>query len=271
MSYVIYNSNSIFTSNLTTQTSKDFFTFNNHIFINGNVGIGTYQPLYNFHIENVTFNQTIKITNEQNIYSSTYNQYYGLLPIGSIILIPSQRLVSLLLNNGWLECNGTTYNQSNYPLLEPLLRNANYGNGTGFNSTFKLPDFRNRIPVGAGGSYSQTYYNTNSSQTVTISVNHLPPHSHSGNTQNPSNLGSHSHYANSTSTGNNNAMTTNNCCGGWVTNSVYGTSTSDMLGVDINNHTHNHGASWGHYNNTTQKSINLERNKMYMIYMIKAR
>lgn len=269
MSYVIYNSNSIVSSNLTTQTSKQLFTFGNNVFINGNVGIGTYQPLYNFHIENLTFNMNITLTNEQNIYSSTYNQYYGLLPIGSIIIIPSQRLMTLLTNHGWLECNGTTYNQSSYPLLEPLLRNTNYGNGTGFNSTFRVPNFTNQIPVGAGGSYSQGYYNTNSSLRISLSVNHLPSHTHSGTTNNPDNTGSHTHdNTPSVSSGTTN-VETNNCCGGSATNSVAVGGTSGMLGVST--YDHNHGASWANYNNTSLSSISIERNKIFMIYMIKAR
>ena len=267
MSYVIYNSNNIVASNLATQTSKQLFTFGNNVLINGNVGIGTYQPLYDFHIENSTFNMNITLTSENSIYSSTYNQYYGLLPIGSILLIPSQRLLTLLNNHGWLECNGTIYNQSSYPLLEPLLRSANYGNGTGFNSTFRVPDFTNRIPVGAGGSYSQSYYNTNSSRTLTLSINHLPSHSHSGSTNNPNTLGSHNHTGTDTSTSYN-AASTNTCCGGSATNSVSLQNTSLMVG--LSSYDHNHGASWGYYNNT-QQSINLERNKIYMIYMIKAR
>lgn len=263
MSLVSYNSNSIVASNLINQTSKSLFSFGTNVFINGNVGIGTIYPLHTFHVEDLTFNMKITTTNEQSIYSNTYNQYYGLLPIGSIVIIPSQRLVSMLINHGWLECNGTTYAQTNYPLLEPLLRNINYGNGTGFNSTFKVPDFRNRIPIGAGGTYSQSYYNTNTTRTITINTNHLPPHSHSGNTNGPNTYGSHSHSGSDTST-NYNAASTNTCCGGSATNYITAQNTDQNSSVN-----HSHGASWGQLNNTSLTAISLERNKVFMIYMIK--
>ncbi|MAS09927.1 phage tail protein [Salinisphaera sp.] len=50
--------------------------------------------------------------------------------------------------NGWLICDGREVSRSEYDDLYDVLGTV-YGNGDG-NSTFNLPDFRGRAPVGAG-------------------------------------------------------------------------------------------------------------------------
>ena len=261
MSTVIYTSNEIYSSNLS------MIRFGDNVVLNGNVGIGTTFPLAQFHVHSMDFQMSIELTSESKVLSYTDQQRYGLLPIGSIILISTHRLVTLLNQHGWLECDGTLYNQSSYPLLEPLLRSGNYNNGTGFNSTFRVPDLRDRIPVG-GGVYSQGYYNTNSSKTFSLSVSHLPTHTHSGNTGGPDNWGSHAHTLTDVSTGWDRALETNACCGGRRTNGVETRSTDSVNGF---NGSHSHGASWASYTNGSVQSIGLERNKIRMIYMIKSR
>lgn len=53
---------------------------------------------------------------------------------------------------GYLLCNGATVSRSTYSALFAVIGTA-YGAGDG-STTFTLPDFRDRFPVGAGTSYS---------------------------------------------------------------------------------------------------------------------
>lgn len=53
--------------------------------------------------------------------------------------------------DGWIECDGRTLLRSAYPSLNKLFLDLGYpfGNGNG-TTTFNIPDFRGRVPVGAG-------------------------------------------------------------------------------------------------------------------------
>lgn len=53
--------------------------------------------------------------------------------------------------DGWVECDGRAVLRSEFPSLNKLLGDLGYpfGNGNG-TTTFNIPDFRGRVPVGAG-------------------------------------------------------------------------------------------------------------------------
>jgi microcystin-dependent protein len=53
--------------------------------------------------------------------------------------------------SGYLLCDGTVYNITDYPILGPLLGSVFGGNGT---TTFGTPDLIRRVAVGAGGGIS---------------------------------------------------------------------------------------------------------------------
>ncbi|MCG7492467.1 phage tail protein [Thalassobius sp. Cn5-15] len=65
---------------------------------------------------------------------------------------------------GWLLCDGSTFDAAANPELSALL-----GGNT-------LPDFRNRVPMGAGGAYAAL--STGGAASVSLSVAQLPPHDH---------------------------------------------------------------------------------------------
>lgn len=69
------------------------------------------------------------------------------LPLGSLIMYPSVTAPS-----GWLVCNGQEVSRSSYSALFSLL-GTTFGSGDG-SSTFNLPNYNNRLPVGAGGLYA---------------------------------------------------------------------------------------------------------------------
>lgn len=82
---------------------------------------------------------------------------------------------------GYLLCNGATVSRSTYSALFAVIGTA-YGAGDG-STTFTLPDFRDRFPVGAGTSYSANSQG-GSKDAIVVS------HTHTGTT---STIGDHTH------------------------------------------------------------------------------
>lgn len=87
--------------------------------------------------------------------------------------------------SGWGRCDGSTLNIEDEPELFNVI-GTNYG-GDGV-TTFKLPDMRGRTPVGIGqrpGGSAYVLAQTNGANTVTLTTNQMPVHTHtlvSGNT-----------------------------------------------------------------------------------------
>ncbi|XP_055356105.1 uncharacterized protein LOC129601336 [Paramacrobiotus metropolitanus] len=90
------------------------------------------------------------------------NSVTNLVPVGSIIA----HYRNDSLPECWLYCNGSSFNDSLYPLLASFLPN---------NTT---PDFRGRIPVGTGAVYSKEIGLTGGEANHTLTVDQLPPHQH---------------------------------------------------------------------------------------------
>lgn len=83
--------------------------------------------------------------------------------------------------NGWLKCEGQTLPISQNPALFSLLGTTYGGNGI---TTFNLPDLRGRVPMHSGqgpGLSVRTLGQMGGSESVTLTVNNLPAHSHSLN------------------------------------------------------------------------------------------
>lgn len=91
---------------------------------------------------------------------------------GSVQDCPIGTVVMWLTNTaptGWLMCNGTTFNATNYPVLNTLL-----GGNT-------LPDLRSKFPYGASGTGSApAVKSTAGAATVTLTSTELPSHTHTG-------------------------------------------------------------------------------------------
>ncbi|WP_052123410.1 phage tail protein [Flavobacterium beibuense] len=81
----------------------------------------------------------------------------------------------------WSYCAGQTLAISSNTALFSLIGTIYGGDGR---TTFKLPDFRSRVPVGAGpsntGITAYTMGQVSGTATVTASVANLPAHIHSG-------------------------------------------------------------------------------------------
>lgn len=109
-------------------------------------------------------NNVVNIKTATSTATSTDN--FNLLPAGVV-----QMYATATAPNGWLLANGTEYATSTYPRLFAVI-GYTYGGST---STFKVPDFRGRQPVGAGqDSFSLTVATTSvttSDDTFTITAN----------------------------------------------------------------------------------------------------
>ncbi len=70
----------------------------------------------------------------------------ALFPVGYIgMVMQAATSVETLVNNVWLECNGTAVSRSTYSTLNTLFSGVSYPFGSGDGSTtFNLPDYRGR-------------------------------------------------------------------------------------------------------------------------------
>lgn len=81
--------------------------------------------------------------------------------------------------NGWMFCDGQLLPISENETLFVLIGTTYGGDGQ---STFALPDLRGRVPIHHGSGPGGSHYvlaETVGSETVTLTVNQIPSHSHS--------------------------------------------------------------------------------------------
>lgn len=79
---------------------------------------------------------------------------------------------------GWMECNGALISINDYQALYSLLGTTYGGDGV---ATFALPNLNGRVPVGAGQGPGLSNYvlgQKAGSESVTLTTNNLPPHTH---------------------------------------------------------------------------------------------
>ncbi|UJB65761.1 phage tail protein [Acidovorax sp. YS12] len=78
-----------------------------------------------------------------------------------------------IIPRGWLPCNGSLLNATQYAALFSLLGNRYGGDGR---TTFALPDLRGRTPLGCSATFPQGH--KNGSETVTLTAAQVPSHTH---------------------------------------------------------------------------------------------
>ena len=79
----------------------------------------------------------------------------------------------------WLLCDGALVSRTTYATLFGVV-GTTYGAGDG-STTFKLPDLRGRVPIGAGqgsGLTSRVIAATGGAETHTLTENEMPSHTH---------------------------------------------------------------------------------------------
>lgn len=75
---------------------------------------------------------------------------------------------------GWMFCEGQLLPISEFETLFNLIGTTYGGDGQ---STFALPDLRGRLPIHQGNGF--TLAETGGAETITLTVNQIPAHSHS--------------------------------------------------------------------------------------------
>ena len=100
-------------------------------------------------------------------------------------------------HNGWLICDGRSFNSTDYPDLYMVISNS-FGGGEG---TFNIPDCRSRVigVIGQGNDLSSREMGeTDGEETHTMSISELVSHTHTGTSNN---AGGHTHSSNSNAPG----------------------------------------------------------------------
>jgi microcystin-dependent protein len=116
------------------------------------------------------------ITPRVNVEGTGVAHIDGLIPPGTIMM-----WAGVTAPAGWALCDGSTVSRTGATAdLAALFwdgTNYRFGNGNG-TTTFNLPNFNNKLPIGAGTKALST---TGGSETKTIGTNNLPPHTHGVN------------------------------------------------------------------------------------------
>lgn len=118
-------------------------------------------------------------TNNTQVATTAFVQVNG-SPTGSVTMWPAVTLPS-----GWLACNGQAVSRTTYAALFAII-GTTFGAGDGA-STFNLPNYNNRMPIGAGDLYALAATGGNK-DAVVVEHNHTatsstydPGHNHSIN------------------------------------------------------------------------------------------
>lgn len=83
-----------------------------------------------------------------------------------------------VIPKGWAPCNGQLLPITMYSALFTLLGTQYGGDGS---STFALPDMRGRVGLGATADGTHPNGQSQGSQSVTLTADNLPPHTHTVN------------------------------------------------------------------------------------------
>jgi microcystin-dependent protein len=95
--------------------------------------------------------------------------------VGEITMLATPQLPA-----GWMECDGTLLNITDYPILFSVISNTYGGDGT---TTFALPDMRGRTLLGVGTLGDDVYLLgvPGGEEVVQLTADQIPAHSHSLN------------------------------------------------------------------------------------------
>lgn len=119
--------------------------------------------------------------------------------------------------NGWLLCDGTTYLITAQPALFAVISNRFGGDGT---TNFKVPDLRDRFPLGASTSRPiDPTTGHGGSPTQTLGAANMPPHthdiSHGHGSAGTSDAGNHDHNIQGSDSAGSNNQTVARGTGTW--------------------------------------------------------
>jgi microcystin-dependent protein len=128
----------------------------------------------------------VTLTSDSGILLVNYKNF---LPCGAMV-----NFAGTTAPTGWLICDGRLISRSTYSDLFDII-GTTYGFTT--NENFNLPDLGERIPVGYK-SGTNSLGNTGGNNSVTLTTNQIPSHTHSGTV---ASNGDHTHTGTSDSNG----------------------------------------------------------------------
>lgn len=154
--------------------------------------------------------------------NEVWQMHYLLVPTGTVVPFAGDTQPG-----GWLLCDGTSYNSSDYFTLFTIIGYKYGGSG----DTFYVPNLCGRTPIGAGsggGLTSRTLAATGGEESHTLTISEMPSHNH--DVTDPGHT--HTYYNQSNSTNPAVSLTTMGVADD--TNEVHNTSSS-TTGISIQN------------------------------------
>jgi len=140
-----------------------------------NLGVNKSSPTYN-----------VDVGGNVNCTTDYFLRGYLLVPTGTIMPYAGSNSANL---GHWLFCDGDSVSRSTYQALFQVI-GTTYGIGdSSDNTTFSLPDFRGRMPLGAGqgdGLTNRLLGDVSGQENITD----VPEHNHTGTTESS---GTHTH------------------------------------------------------------------------------
>ena len=122
-------------------------------------------------LENIVRDQPLAIINRvKPLIEAVKTQLNLLVPIGTIIMYGANADPE-----GWVRCDGRLMDRATYSALFSVL-GTKFGTTTSLN--FRVPDYRERSPIGAGDGSKYDLGDKGGNSTINLSVNQLPAHTH---------------------------------------------------------------------------------------------
>ncbi|NBO55407.1 MAG: hypothetical protein EBU84_12640 [Actinobacteria bacterium] len=158
---------------------------------------------------------------------------------------------------GYLLCDGSLLNRADYPSLFALI-STNYNTGGETTAQFRIPDYRGKLRLGSGTRTIKTFVGT---ETHSLTIAQLPPHTHSGTTDTSADTHTHTGTSNQNpSMAHNhtylytwNRGDANNCSGRPISGVDYPQSTGSTVSL-VHNHNVTIGTATGTHIHSTYTS-----------------
>jgi microcystin-dependent protein len=175
----------------------------------------------NLHVGGTIVTPTMPIGTSNTAVATTAFVQNNSIPSGGLMMWPTASAPA-----GYLLCNGTAVSRTTYAALFAVIGTTF---GVGDNSTtFNLPDYVNRVPVGAGGLYAAAATG-GSKDAVVISHTHTATVTDPGHSHQTGSTTSDTGFVSVRSTGTSGSATSN------VTTGIsVGISTTGSSGTDAN-------------------------------------
>lgn len=170
---------------------------------------------------------------------------------GAITQSVSSNKITTNAPNGWLLCDGSVLLISDYPKLAAALGSKYGGNGT---TTFGLPNFTGRVPVGANSSYplgtpGGATQHRHTTGDFTLAQKHIPAHTHGKETL-KSTLNTR-YYAVTSVSGTGTTSTTIDWSGSHAMLNASTQTSGCKYDTTVIDHTHTHNSYGGDSNGNT--------------------